>query len=117
MLLNPIADEPERLEYYTAKLFTRQDIHGKDKKYNDLKETYQITILTKNKVFQDKNLTHYFLYYDPDASVPIGGKSRIITVELVKTKLITKKPVKEMTNAEAWAVFFQYLIEKEEILP
>jgi hypothetical protein len=34
MSFNPDKDELVRLEYYTAKLFTGQDVHGKDKKYN-----------------------------------------------------------------------------------
>jgi hypothetical protein len=114
MSFNPRASEPVRLEYHAAKLFTGQDIHGKDKKFDNLKETYQITILGKDKFFPDENLTHNFLYYDPDACVSLGGKTRIITVELVKTKPIACKPVEEMTNAEAWAVFFQYLTDKDK---
>jgi len=102
-------NEPERLEYHTARLLTGQDIHGKDKKYSDLKECYQITILAKKIFFHDKNLTHNFLYYDPDTCVSLGGKTRIITVELEKTKPIAVKPVENMTSAELWAVFFQYL--------
>jgi predicted transposase/invertase (TIGR01784 family) len=54
------------------------------------------------------------LYYDPNTRVSLGGKTRIITVELVKTKPIVDKPVKEMTNAEAWAVFFQYLTDENK---
>jgi predicted transposase/invertase (TIGR01784 family) len=114
MSFNPGADEKARLEYYTAKLFVGQNIHGKEKKYNDLKETYQITILAKYKLFPDENLTHNFLYYDPDTRVSLGGKTRIITVELVKAKPIADKPVEKMTNAEAWAVFFQYLTDDEK---
>jgi predicted transposase/invertase (TIGR01784 family) len=114
MSFNPGADESVRLEYYTAKLFTGQDIHGKEKKYDDLKETYQITILAKHKFFPDKNLTHNFLYYDPDTCVSLGGKTRIITVELVKTKPIVDKSVEDMTNAELWAVFFQYLTDPKK---
>jgi len=53
------------------------------------------------------------LYYDPDARISLGGKTKIITVELVKTKPIADKPVEEMTNAEQWAVFFQYLTDPE----
>jgi predicted transposase/invertase (TIGR01784 family) len=109
MSFNPSADEKVRLEYYTARLFTGQDIHGGTKKYTNLKETYQITILAKDKFFPDEYLTHTFLYYDPDTHVSLGGKTKIITIELVKTKPIVDKPVDEMTNAEAWAVFFQYL--------
>jgi flagellar biosynthesis/type III secretory pathway protein FliH len=33
---------------------------------------------------------------------------------LVKTKPIADKPVKEMTNTEAWAVFFQYLTDEDK---
>jgi hypothetical protein len=31
---NPDAYEPVRLEYYAVRLFTGQDIHGKDKMYD-----------------------------------------------------------------------------------
>jgi len=33
---------------------------------------------------------------------------------LVKTEPIVDKPVEEMTNAERWAVFFQYLTDEEK---
>jgi len=51
MSFNPNKDEPVRLEYYSAKLFVGQDMHGEDKEYKDLKETYQIAILAKNQFF------------------------------------------------------------------
>jgi predicted transposase/invertase (TIGR01784 family) len=114
MSFNPGKDELMRFEYYAARLFTGQNLHGKEKRYEDLKETYQIAILAKEQFFPDKNLTHNFLYYDPDTRVSLGGKTRIITVELVKTKPIVDKPVKGMTNAELWAVFFQYLTDEEK---
>jgi predicted transposase/invertase (TIGR01784 family) len=114
MSFNPDSCEQVRLEYHVGRLFSGQDIHGKSKKYNDLKETYQIAILAKTKFFQDEHLTHNFLYYDPDTSVPLDGKTRIITVELVKTKPIADKPAEEMTDAEAWAVFFQYLTDEDK---
>jgi predicted transposase/invertase (TIGR01784 family) len=114
MSFNPGADERERLEYHTARLFVGQDIHGKDKKYKDLKKTYQITILAKDKFFPDEYLTHIFHYHDPVARISLGGKTGIITVELVKTKPIVDKPVEEMTNAELWAVFFQYLTNEKK---
>jgi predicted transposase/invertase (TIGR01784 family) len=114
MSFNPKASEPVRLEYHAARLFTGQDIHGKDKIYDDLKETYQIAILAKEKFFPDKNFAHNFLYYDPDNRVPLGGRTRIITVELVKTEPIVDKPVEEMSNAELWAVFFEYLTDEEK---
>jgi len=114
MCFNPKAHEPVRLEYHAARLFLRQDIHGKGKTYGNLKETYQISILAKEKFFPDENFAHNFLYYDPDNSVPLGGRTRIITVELVKTEPAACKPVEEMTNAELWAVFFQYLTDEEK---
>ena len=114
MSFNPKTSEQVRLEYHTARLFVGQDVHGKDKNYNDLKETYQIAILAKRTFFPDEDLTHNFLYYDPNTHVSLGGKTRIITVELVKTKPIVDKPVEEMTHAELWAVFFQYLTDEEK---
>jgi predicted transposase/invertase (TIGR01784 family) len=114
MSFNPKAHEPVRLEYHTARLFLRQDIHGKDKTYNDLKETYQIAILANKKFFLDENFAHNFQYYDPDNRVSLGGRTRIITVELAKTEPVVGKPVEEMTNAELWAVFFEYLTDEEK---
>jgi len=107
MSYNPDASEPVCLEYYTAKLFT-----GQDKTCDDLKETRQIAILAKGRFFPDEKLTHDFLYNDSKTNISFGGKTRIITVELIKTKSIVDKPVEEMTKAELWAVFFQYLTDE-----
>jgi len=114
MSFNPEADELARLEYYTSMLFTEQDIHGADKSYYTLKETYQIAILAKKKFFPDKHLIHDFSYSDLKTRVSFGGKTRIITVELIKTKPIAEKPIEEMTDSELWAVFFQYLTDEEK---
>jgi predicted transposase/invertase (TIGR01784 family) len=114
MSFNPGADEQARIEYYTARLFTGQDIHGKNKNYNDLKKTYQITILAKEIFFPDEELIHDFSYSDLKTHVSFAGKTRIITVELEKTKPIAEKPVEEMTKAELWAVFFEYLTDSEK---
>jgi len=114
MSFNPKPNELARLEYYTSILFTGQDIHGDDKDYNDLKETCQIAIIAKEKFFPDEELVHNFSYSDLKTGVSLGGKTRIIIVELVKTKPIVDKPVEEMTNAELWAVFFEYLTDPEK---
>jgi len=74
MSFNPKTSEQVRLEYHTAKLFVGQDIHGKDKDYEDLKETYQIAILAKRTFFPDENFAHDFLYYDPKNCISLGGK-------------------------------------------
>jgi len=114
MSFNPKPYEQVRLEYHASRLFVGQDIHGKEKNYNDLKESYQIAILAKEKFFPDENFAHNFLFYDPDNHVSLGGRIRIITVELVKTEPVADKPVNEMTNSELWAVFFQYLTDPEK---
>jgi len=114
MSFNPNASEQVRLEYHVARLFAGQGIHGEGKTYYDLKETYQIAILAKYQFFPDEELIHDFLYYDPKTHVSLGGKTRIITIELVKTKPVVEKPVEEMTTAELWAVFFQYLTDEEK---
>jgi len=114
MSFNPNAGEQVRLEYYVARLFVGQGIHGEGKSYYDLKETYQIAILAKYQFFPDEELIHDFLYYDPKTHVSLGGKTRIITIELVKTEPVVEKPVEEMTNSELWAVFFQYLTDEEK---
>jgi len=114
MSFNPIAGEQVRLEYHVARLFVGQDIHGEGKTYYDLKETYQIAILAKYQFFPDEELIHDFIYYDPKTCVSLGGKTRIITVEIIKTKPVVEKPVEEMTISELWAVFFQYLTDEEK---
>jgi len=114
MSFNPDASEPVRLEYHAARLFVGQGLHGQDKMYDDLQETYQIAILAKEKFFPDENFAHNFLYYDPNTRVSLGGRTRIITVELVKTGPVVDKPIEEMTTAEQWAVFFQYLTDEEK---
>jgi len=114
MSFNPKTSEQVRLEYHAARLFVGQGLHGQDKNYDDLKETYQIAILAKEEFFPDENFAHNFLYYDPNTHVSLGGRTRIITVELVKTGPVVDKPIEEMTNAERWAVFFQYLTDEEK---
>jgi hypothetical protein len=82
MSFSPDASEPVRLEYHVAKLFVGQDIHGQDKTYGDLKETYQIAILAKAKFFPDENFAHNFLYYDPDNRVSLGP--RVVANKILK---------------------------------
>jgi predicted transposase/invertase (TIGR01784 family) len=82
--------------------------------FNDLKKTYQIAILANEKFFGDENFVHNFTYCDLDNRISLGGRTKIITVELVKTEPAAGKPVEEMTNAELWAVFFQYLTDPEK---
>jgi predicted transposase/invertase (TIGR01784 family) len=112
MSFHPINDEMKRLEYFASRSFVGQDVQGIDKDYSDLKGTYQIAILAQKSFFPDKNLTHTFLFYDPQTDVSLDGKIRIITLELEKAAIFISKPVEEMTNAEQWAAFFQYLTDE-----
>jgi predicted transposase/invertase (TIGR01784 family) len=114
MSLNPEPYEPVRLEFHAGKLFTGQEIRGKDKNYNDLKQAYQITILAKERFFHDKIPLHTFEYYDPLHGVSLNGRSRIITLELSKLGEVVKKPIKDMNASELWGVYFQYLRNKEK---
>ena len=112
MCLNPNPYEPVKLEFYASKLFIGQDIRGKDKDFNNLKESYQIAILAKKQFFADDVVFHTFEYYDPEHKISLNGRSRIITIELSKLDRIIEKPIEEMSPAEHWAVFFQYLTDK-----
>ncbi|MDR1315655.1 MAG: Rpn family recombination-promoting nuclease/putative transposase, partial [Spirochaetales bacterium] len=83
MTLYPHAFEVLRIEFYLNRLFVTQQIHGNGKSYRDLKLTYQISIVNRN-LFDDDALVHRFEYYDVEHGLRLGGKTRIITVELGK---------------------------------
>jgi predicted transposase/invertase (TIGR01784 family) len=112
MSFYPKAGDPVRFEYYSARLFVGQDIKGAEKSYADLKKTYQIAILANGTFFHDNALSRYFEYYDPVNKVSLNGKTRIIIMELVKAAQIIEKSVAEMSEAEEWASFFEYLTDR-----
>jgi predicted transposase/invertase (TIGR01784 family) len=112
MSLNPDKFEPIRLEYHAGKLFTVQDIRGADKTFDDLKPAYQIAFLVRGRFFEDEGFFHTFEYYDPERSISLNGRSRILTLELAKLERVIEKPVGEMSGQEHWAVFFRYLTDK-----
>jgi predicted transposase/invertase (TIGR01784 family) len=114
MSMNPDHFEPVRLEFYEGKLFTGQDLKGIEKDYGDLQRAYQIGILRKRCFFPDDDFFHSFEYYDPQRRVSLGGKCRIITLELAKLKEVVEKPTEEMGTQELWAVYFEYLTDKEK---
>jgi predicted transposase/invertase (TIGR01784 family) len=109
MSLNPDPFEPVRLEFHAGKLFTGQDIRGADKDYDDLKRTYQIAILVRERFFPDGDFFHSFEYYDPARLVSLNGRTRILTLELSKLEQVVKKSTEEMSVRELWAVYFRYL--------
>ena len=111
MTFNPEMYEPVRLEYYASRQFSGQSIKGIDKDYSDLNETYQIAILGKERFFSDEGLVHTFQYYDHVYHVSLGGKTRIVMVELLKAERLVNKPANELDTQEAWSIFFQYLTD------
>jgi predicted transposase/invertase (TIGR01784 family) len=95
-------------------VYYRADIRGSEKTYDDLKAAYQIAILAKGHFFRDDALLHSFEYYDPGRKVSLGGRSRIITVELSKAEGLVEKPAVEMSGAELWAVYFRYVTDRSK---
>jgi predicted transposase/invertase (TIGR01784 family) len=112
MTLNPDKFEPVRIEYYTSKLFIGQDIRGNDRNYDNLKGTYQISLLVNGELFEDEGFLHEFEYYDEVRKTALGGRTHIITLELSKVEGLLKKPVEEMSAKERWAIFFKYCTDK-----
>jgi predicted transposase/invertase (TIGR01784 family) len=114
MSLDPKISEPLRLEYYSGKLFTSQGIKGVLKKYADLRESYQIAILANRRCFNDNEFYHNFEYYDVERRISLGGRTRIITMELSKVEEAAEKPASDMSVREQWAIFFEYLTNREK---
>ena len=114
MSLNPTPFEPVRLEYYAGKLFIGQDIRGINKSYDDLKYTYQIAILARERFFDDEVILHSFEYYDAEHGVSLKGRSRIITMELSKMEQVIEKPTGEMSAQEQWGFYFRYLTDMDK---
>ena len=111
MTLSPKIYEAVRLEFYSSKLFSGQDIRGGKHIYSDLVETFQIAILGSNKIFNDEILVHTFEYYDKVHKVSLKGRSKIIIVELPK---VIEKPTEEMKTSERWSYFLQHLTNKKK---
>jgi predicted transposase/invertase (TIGR01784 family) len=111
MSFYPVAEEPVRLEFHAAKLFIGQDIKGSEKKYSDLNQTYQITIIGQECFFDDDTYFHTFEFYDPVNKISLNGRIQIITLELAKLEKVIEKAIDKMSISERWAVYFQYLTD------
>jgi predicted transposase/invertase (TIGR01784 family) len=114
MTLSPSGFEPLRLEYYAARLHTTQDIKGSQKSFADLRSAYQIAIVGNKRLFKDEALVHRFSYYDPDLGLSLGGRTRIIVVELEKAEGLLGRSLKDMSPAEWWILFFRYITDPEK---
>jgi predicted transposase/invertase (TIGR01784 family) len=109
MTLNPRNFEIFRLEYYTARLFSSQDIKGKDRDYGDLPRTWQIALIGTRRIFPDQWGIHRFEYYDEERGISLGGRTRIIVVELEKVEDLLGKERSALSEGEKWALFFRYV--------
>ena len=108
MTLRPTTFEAYKMEYYLARLHTTQEAKGKETGYQNLKQSYQISIFAKANMFKDSHFFHRFVYSDPEHGVDLGGRTALYTVELKKLGEVIKKAVLEMTAMEMWAFFFAY---------
>jgi hypothetical protein len=84
MTLYPKPFEPARLEYHLARLYTNQDIKGTEKTFDNLKRTYQISFFAEKNLYRGRDMVHHFTYYDKKHELSLGGRTKIITVELQK---------------------------------
>ena len=114
MTISPKKYELVRVEYYSTRLFASQELRGKEKTYDTLSRTYQISVFVDAPVLEDDSMIHHFRYYDEERQISLNGRSHIITLELSKLKGIEGKPVKEMTKTERWASFLMYTADKSK---
>jgi predicted transposase/invertase (TIGR01784 family) len=109
--IDPKDSETLRLEYYATRLFVTQSVSGKH--YRNLKYTYQISLVGDGKLFDDDSVVHNFEYYDKDGRLSLGGKTRIIIVELDKIgAVIARKGAEGIDGPERWAAFVRYSADK-----
>jgi predicted transposase/invertase (TIGR01784 family) len=112
MALTERPDEIARSEYTLSKIFMSQKSKS-EKDYNKLKRAYQITLMDKGKWFEDDEMIHEFEYYDKKRNISLGGKTKIITMEMSKlTK--TRKSIDEMDAKERWGAFLKWVNDKSK---
>lgn len=114
MTMYPDQYEPLRIEFFTCKLFTSQDISGSFRKYSDLKPTYHISILAKRNLKDDRSYYHHFQYFDSVEKISLGGRTHIITIELAKADFDANKAVDEMNSMERWSLFMKYSTDRDK---
>jgi predicted transposase/invertase (TIGR01784 family) len=111
--LHPGGFEALRFEYYLARLHGGQDVRG-GSDYRKLAPAWQINFVSGRKLFADPWCIHRFEYYDRERDISLGGRTRIIAVELEKTGQLLEKPVEGMSAVERWAAFFRYVADPEK---
>jgi predicted transposase/invertase (TIGR01784 family) len=108
MTMSPKRFEPVRAEYYAARLLTSQEIRGAEHDYTDLKDVYQISFLDNRVFFDDELVVHTFEFRSNETSALLGGKTRVIMVELEKFEKSRRVDIDGLTRGELWAYFIKY---------
>ena len=112
--------------YYLCDLHSSQPSKGK--RYDELVQTYQVTFCSYTVFPNLPGYVNSFSMRHDTTNELLSNAIRAIYVELSKLNEILKKPVKDMTDLEKWAVFFRYadvpeyretvnrIIESKEVL-
>jgi predicted transposase/invertase (TIGR01784 family) len=87
------------------------DLHAKQRRrgiaYSDFMRSFQITLCDYTVFPASKDFLHQYRLRTA-AGEELSDMITVIFVELTKLGEILKKPVKAMSGAEMWAVFFEY---------
>jgi len=96
--------------YYLCDLHSSQPSKGV-RRYDRLARTYQVTFCSYT-VFPNRRdyVSSFSMRHDEDNEL-LSDAIHVVYVELSKLNEIMKKSVKDMTDLEKWAVFFQYASE------
>lgn len=98
--------------YYTCDLHSSQSSKGV-RRYDKLAQTWQFTISSYTIFPNRPDFIHSFSLRNDDDNELLTDAIHITFVELNKLGEILKKPVKDMTEVEKWAIFFRYANEPE----
>ncbi|GHU37080.1 hypothetical protein FACS1894105_08520 [Clostridia bacterium] len=95
-----------RIVFYISDLYSSQE--GAGVKYENLKNSYQITLCGFPMVAESSNkFLHWNTFCDEDG-VKFSDAVNIIIIEMTKLVKIMEKPVSEMSDVEEWSAFFAF---------
>jgi predicted transposase/invertase (TIGR01784 family) len=104
------ANIKNRAIYYVCDLHTSQE--GRSVGYGKLMRSYQITFCGYTVFAETEGFISRFAFRDEDGAM-LSDTVGIVFVELPKLDAAMKKPVKDMTHAEMWGIFFGHADEPE----
>ena len=112
MCMNPNENERGRSEFFASRLFVSQETKGK--RYDEIVDAYQISIIDKKELTNDDSILHVYEFYDKENGVSLGGKIRIIHLEIKKLERIVKS-AKDMNLKEKWGAYLKWMKDKTKI--